>query len=139
MILGKRTLTQQIADFEEFCNLPDIAKVDIDAIQMEFMEIKEKGDVITHLVKNLYQLFFHQLYYLKQEEYEICAKIKHAAELQIEDSRRICQTYFLSTDFDEEMFDLAYSIIFNRVELEYDMLYKYYTNNNDSKNSTRSI
>ena len=99
--MSKEEMIMVLQGITEFNNLDKEDKEAFDWLDEATRHIASKEDVFNSILKTVEHWSFYLVHCEKKEDFESCALIKNAIEIEIEDIRRVINTYFIFTDNDE--------------------------------------
>ena len=101
MKMTKKDIEEMIESEFEYHSLAVEDKEELDFLNDHLM-IGTPDDIITRLTQTLIQLNYQIITMQRQEEYELCAKLLKAIDMEIAEADRLLKTYhstFLEDDF----------------------------------------
>lgn len=93
-IMNETEINKMIDDILEYESLSDVQKEKLDFFEEDYMATVKKESIYISLTKSLTKWYIHQIIYQNFENYELCARIRDVVELEINDSKRLIETYF---------------------------------------------
>lgn len=115
--LSKKQLKEIIQGAKEYAALSDDDKEAFDFI--DELKSMTPNSIISSLSKTLLQYFYYKNTYLILEDYEMCAEIRDVAQLEIDDAKRMMNTYFPEYDA-KYAFENIWELAQSEVDAHYD-------------------
>lgn len=126
MLKSPKQLTAEIKNMIEFAELPLSDKMEYDPYQLNINGIRDTADLKTFLIHKLFYWHFYLYYYEQAENFEICAKIRTAIDIELDEVRRLHQTYLTYSDYDDEFISLCDERVNKAVRENYKMYLEIY-------------
>ena len=123
--LKKEEILLIIDEIKEFHSLTDEEKEAFDWLDPEMINETHKEGVIQSLIETLIKWHFYMYKYEIAQEYEVCTKIRDVISIEIEECKRVIDTYYVTEEDDNEMYILLRKQSKESVELNYSAWVKY--------------
>lgn len=118
--LTKKEIEQIIEDVFEFENLSEEDKEAFDWLDPNVIITQNKEELILSLIETMLQWYYYQLKYEKLQDFELCAKIRDIIDIEINDYKRIAETYYSIHEDEDIMLQAIKEDAHNRVLENFD-------------------
>jgi hypothetical protein len=101
--LTQKELVDMIDSIEEFYSLSNEEKECFDWMDVEIKSIINKQDIINSTIETLIMWFFYLTFYERCQGYEMCIKIRDVIAIELDETSRMIETYFIIEEEDVEI------------------------------------